>query len=321
MATVAVLRGGVGDEHDVSLKTGLSVLRTLERLPHHPVDVFIDRRGVWHVRGTPVPAQRALAGADVVFNALHGAYGEDGGVQRELERLGVAYTGPAPLAASVSMNKVVSKEMVARHGLLVPRHVMVGVTDDLERRAIALWQTFPQPSVVKPLASGSSVGVTLAKSFTQFLDGIKKAFQYAKDVVVEEYIRGREATVGVVDQFRGQKSYVLPPVEIVLPKGSDIFGWDAKYGGHAEERVPSGFSRQEIEALESAAQTVHDKLGMRHYSRSDFIVTPRGPYFLEVNALPGLTEHSLVPKSLTAVGSSMDEFLAHVLSLALEKKQ
>lgn len=320
MAVVAVLRGGVGDEHEVSLKTGLSVLRTLERSTHRPIDVFIDRRGVWHVRGAPTTPQRALSGSDVVFNALHGAYGEDGTVQRELERLGVAYTGPQPMAASISMNKVVSKEMAAAHGLLIPRHVMVGVTPHLERRAVEIWQTFPQPSIVKPLASGSSVGVTFAKSFTGFVDGIKKAFQYAKDVVVEEYIKGREATVGVIDKFRGSQLYALPPVEIILPKTSDIFDWQAKYGGETEERVPSGFQRSEVAALEAAAKTVHEKLGMRHYSRSDFIVTPRGPYFLEVNSLPGLTDQSLVPKSLSAVGASMDEFLTHVISMALEKK-
>lgn len=320
MATVAVLRGGVGDEHDVSLKTGLSVLRLLERSAHRPVDIYIDRRGVWHVRGTPVSPQRAVVGTDVVFNALHGAYGEDGGVQRELDRLGVTYTGPLPGPAAISMNKVVSKEMAREHGLLIPRHVLVGVVPDIERRAVEIWQTFPQPSVVKPVASGSSVGVTLAKSFNQLLEGITHAFQYAKDVVVEEYIRGREATVGVIDHFRGKDFYTLPPVEIVLPKGSDIFDWQAKYGGQTEERIPSGFSRKEVEALEAAAETVHKKLGMRHYSRSDFIVTPQGPYFLEVNALPGLTEHSLVPKSLSAVGASMDEFIAHVVSIALEKK-
>ena len=320
MVTVAVLRGGVGDEHDVSLKTGLSVLRTLERTAFRPLDVFIDRKGVWHVRGTPVAPQRALTGTDVVFNALHGAYGEDGQVQRELERLGVRYTGPAAIAASISMNKVVSKDMAAAQGLLVPRHIMFGVTPHLEARAIEIWQSFPQPSIVKPLASGSSVGVTLAKSFMQFVDGVKKAFQYAKDVVVEEYIRGREATVGVIDKFRNQSLYALPPVEIILPKSSDIFDWQAKYGGQTIERVPSGFSRSEVEALEAAAKTVHEKLGMRHYSRSDFIVTPKGPYFLEVNALPGLTDQSLVPKSLSAVGASMDEFLAHVIAMALEKK-
>lgn len=320
MAIVAVLRGGVGDEHDVSLKTGLAVLRKLEHSVHRPVDVYIDRSGIWYSRGTPVSPQRAISGIDVVFNALHGAYGEDGGVQRELERMGVSYTGPQPMAAALSMNKVVSKDMVSRYGILVPRHVMVGVTPDIERRAIEIWQTFPQPSIVKPLASGSSVGVTLAKSFTQFVDGIKNAFNYAKDVVVEEYIRGREATVGVIDKYRSTPLYSLPPVEILLPKGSDIFDWNAKYGTHDHVQSSHGFTRAEVEALESAAKTVHDKLGMRHYSRSDFIVTPKGPYFLEVNSLPGLTEHSLLPKSLDTVGSSMDEFLAHVISMALEKK-
>lgn len=317
---IGVLRGGVGDEHDVSLKTGLNVLRRLEQSGHRAVDIYIDRRGVWHVRGVAMPPLRALTGVDLVFNALHGAYGEDGGVQRELERMGVMYTGPKSGPASIAMNKVVSKDMVKNHGILVPRHVMVGVVPDLERRAVEIWQTFPQPSVVKPLASGSSVGVTLAKSFGQLLEGMKKAFQYAKDVVVEEYVKGKEATVGVIENFRGQDLYALPPVEIVLPKSCEIFDYDAKYGGKTEERCPGGFSRAEVERLEEAAKTVHDKLGLRHYSRSDFIVTPKGPYFLEANALPGLTETSLVPKSLDAVGSSMDEFIAHIVTMALEKK-
>ncbi len=185
MAVIGVLRGGVGDEHDVSLKTGLSVLRRLERTEHKAVDIFIDRKGIWHVRGVAMAPLRALTGVDLVFNALHGAYGEDGGVQRELDRLGIMYTGPKAMSASISMNKVVSKDMLQGHGILLPRHVLVGVVPDLERRAIEIWQTFSQPSIVKPLASGSSVGVTLAKNFTQFYDGIKQAFQYGKDVVVE----------------------------------------------------------------------------------------------------------------------------------------
>ena len=108
-------------------------------------------------------------------------------------------------------------------------------------------------------------------------------------------------------------------VEIILPKSSDIFDWQAKYGGETIERVPSGFTRAEIQALEDAAKTVHEKLGMRHYSRSDFIVTPKGPYFLEVNALPELSPESTFTRSLDAVGSSMDDVLGHVLSLALTK--
>jgi D-alanine--D-alanine ligase len=320
MAVIGVLRGGVGDEHDVSLKTGLSVLRRLENSGHKAVDIFIDRKGIWHVRGVAMAPLRALTGVDLVFNALHGAYGEDGGVQRELDRLGVMYTGPKAMSASISMNKVVSKDMLKGSGILLPRHVLVGVVPDLERRAVEIWQTFSQPSIVKPVASGSSVGVTLAKNFTQFYDGIKKAFQFGSDVVVEEFVRGKEATVGVIENFRGQDLYALPPVEIVLPKTCEIFDYDAKYGGGTEERCPGAFSRDEVERLEVAAKTVHEKLGLRHYSRTDFIVTPKGPYFLETNALPGLTDESLVPKSLTAVGSSMDEFVAHIITMALEQK-
>lgn len=320
MATVAVLRGGVGDEHEISLKTGLNVLRRLEHSGHRPIDIYIDRTGVWHLRGTPMAPSRALTSADVVFNGLHGHYGEDGTVQRELERLGVPYTGPKPLGASLAMNKVLAKEMVAPFGVLVPRHVLVGVVPDIEARAIEIFRTFPQPSIIKPINSGSSVGVTLAKSFGEFVGGIKNAFQYAKDVMVEEYIRGKEATVGVIDDFRNKTLYSLPPVEIVLPSTSDFFDYEAKYSGNTTERCPGAFSRTQIEQLEEAAKTVHDKLGLRHYSRSDFMVTPKGPYFIEANALPGLTDQSLVPKSLDAVGASMDEFLAHVISLALTKK-
>jgi D-alanine-D-alanine ligase len=321
MIIVAVLRGGVGDEHDVSLKTGLAVLRKLEGTQFKTLDVYIDRAGVWHVRGVSLPPQRALSAVDVVFNALHGAYGEDGGVQRELERLGVPYTGPKPGPAALAMNKALSKDMLAAEGVLVPRYVRLGVSHDLERKAIEVWQTFPQPSIVKPMNSGSSVGVALVKTYPELMQAIKNAFNYSKDVMIEEYIRGAEATVGVIDGFRGAHTYALPPVEIVLPKTCEIFDYNAKYSGETTERCPGAFTRTQTEALEEAARTVHKKLGLRHYSRSDFIVTPKGPYFLEANSLPGLTESSLVPKSLDAVGASMDEFLAHVISLALEKKK
>lgn len=320
MIVVAVLRGGVGDEHDVSLRTGMNVLRLLERGPWKPIDVYIDRSGVWHVRGVPMVPSRALSGVDVVFNALHGLYGEDGTVQRELERLSIPFTGSASYPSSVAMNKVLTKEMLKPLGIKTPYYTVLSVTPELESDIVRVFRSFPQPSVVKPLNSGSSVGVTLAQSFNEFEEAVKKAFQYAKEVIVEEYIKGRDATVGVIDDMRGKKTYQLPPVEIILPPTSRIFDFDAKYGGASEERCPGGFSRSQIEELEDTAARVHEALGLRHYSRSDFVVTPKGVYFLEANTLPGLTEKSLIPKSLDAVGIPMDEFLNHVLMMALEKK-
>ena len=123
MITVAVLRGGPSDEHEISLKTGANVLANLQREPYRPVDVFIDKEGVWHVRGIPMSPERALSTIDVVWNALHGQYGEDGTVQRILDRLGVPYTGSGALASGLAMNKATTKEMLAPQGVRMARSV------------------------------------------------------------------------------------------------------------------------------------------------------------------------------------------------------
>ena len=318
MQTVAVLRGGASPEHDVSLKTGAQVLAHV-RESYKPLDVYIDRNGVWHVRGIPMAPERALGAADVVFNALHGAYGEDGNVQRVLDRIGIPYTGSGAYASAVAMNKILTKELLAGAGVKTPRSVTLSVSPTLDEEIVALFRSFPQPCVVKPADAGSSLGVMVARSFESFREAIKKAFQYSKQVIVEEYVKGKEATAGVVDWLRGEVQYRLPPVEIVPKAGSGFFDYEAKYGGESEERCPGTFTRAEAEELQRLAGIAHQTLGLRHYSRSDFIVTPKGIYFLETNTLPGLTEASLLPKSLAAVGVSVPEFVDHVLDLALRK--
>lgn len=320
MKTVAVLRGGIGGEHEVSLKTGANVISHLQRGPYRVVDVFIDRSGEWHVNGKPVRPEQGLCYVDVVFNALHGPYGEDGTVQRMLDRIGVPYTGSGAYASGIAMNKVVAKEHLEKEGVLTPRHVILSVSPDLEKEIATVFRTFSPPSVIKPVSAGSSVGVTLAKTFDEFKSGIKEAFQHSKQVLVEEFIKGREATAGVVDRLRGDNYYGLPPVEIVPEATHAFFDYEAKYGGGTDERCPGNFSRSEAEELKRVASIAHTILGLRHYSRSDFMVTPKGIYFLEVNTLPGLTDESLLPKSLAAVGVSMPEFIDHTLNLALEKK-
>ena len=317
MHTIAVLRGGPSDEHEVSLKTGATVLGHLtDTTQYRPIDVFIDRSGVWHVRGVPTTPERALSFVDVAFNALHGTYGEDGTVQRILGRIGVPYTGSDALASALAMNKHLTKEALKNSGIRMARSVTLGVTDDLDRVIIETFRTFPQPSVIKPASSGSSVGVTIARTFTDFSAGVKKAFNHSAQVLVEEFIKGKEATVGVVDGLRGQMSYTLPPVEIVPPPTNPFFDYAAKYGGGTLERVPGNFSRAESDELQRLARVAHEALGLRHYSRSDFIVSPHGIYFLETNTLPGLTDQSLLPKSLAAVGVSMPEFINHLIELA-----
>jgi len=138
---------------------------------------------------------------------------------------------------------------------------------------------------------------------------------------VEEFIEGKEATVGVIENFRNKNIYTLPPIEIRVPKTNDFFDYEAKYNGQSQEICPGNFSSQEKEELERMASLIHTGLNLSHYSRSDFIIHPqKGIYALEVNTLPGLTNESLFPKSLNAVGSDISEFINHLLKLALSKK-
>ncbi|MEK7531123.1 MAG: D-alanine--D-alanine ligase [Patescibacteria group bacterium] len=320
MRTVAILRGGPSEEHDVSLKTAHTV-RTHLSGRARCIDIYIDKAGTWHVRGVPTTPDRALTGADTVFNALHGTYGEDGTVQRVLDRLGVTYTGSGALSSAMAMNKLLSKELAAKAGIKVPRHLVITATPDLDEQILVIFRSFPMPAIVKPAASGSSVGVTLARSFQEFSDAIRGAFKYSKDVLVEEYIRGREATVGIIDGWRNQSQYALPPVEIIIPKTSLIYDTNAKYGGMTAHVVPAQLERSDTDALLDAALLMHNELQLRDYSRSDFIVTPRsGVYYLETNSLPGLTADSNFPKSIKAVGGDVGQFIDHLVDLSSSRK-
>jgi len=156
-----------------------------------------------------------------------------------------------------------------------------------------------------------------ADSYDTLLTGIENALQQSDTVLVEEYIQGREATCGVIDGFRGQKTYALPPVEIIPPAHKDFFDYDAKYSGGSQKICPGRFSRSEKHELQEIAKHIHEHLGLRHYSRADFILSPkRGMYLLEVNTLPELTAESSIQKSLTAVGAPFSQFLEHIIDLA-----
>lgn len=312
---VGVLRGGPSSEYDVSINTGAAVLKHLpENYTGH--DILIDKEGVWHRRGAPVKPANALVGIDVVFIALHGEYGEDGTVQKVLDQLHIPYTGSGALSSAFAMNKAHAKECAKGLGIKTAQYVVVEKSDNLDNELKEVFRTFPQPSVIKPLDRGSSVGVTIARTHPEFVAGVKKALEFSSRVLIEEYIKGREATCGVLDRFRGEEKYAMLPIEIIPPKEKDFFDYAAKYTGITQEICPGNFTNSDKEEIQRAAKEIHKELGCKHYSRSDFIVTPRGVYYLETNTLPGLTEESLVPKSLAAAGCTFPEFLDHLVSLA-----
>ena len=316
---VGVLRGGPSREHEVSLKSGAAILAALPGERFVARDIYLDTNGAWHERGRPTTPERVLRQIDVALIGLHGEYGEDGEVQKLLERFGVPYAGADSFGSYLAMHKLMAKMRVKESGLLTPESRFIEDVGDSESATHDIIHTFSQPVVVKPVGWGSSVGVSVVGGFAPVLAAIERLFaDGAPSVLVEELIRGKEATVGVVENLRGEELYVLPPVEIVPPE-DDFFSYDAKYSGKTREIVPGNFSRVAAEELRRAAKVAHRALGLRHYSRSDFIVSPKGVYYLETNTLPGLTGESLLPKSLAAVGVPLPDFLGHLVNLALSR--
>ncbi|MES2931027.1 MAG: ATP-grasp domain-containing protein [Patescibacteria group bacterium] len=330
MINVGVVRGGISSEYSVSLNTGGNVLAHLRsdklKDTYKAVDMLIDTDGVWHMNGIPADREKISRHVDVIFNALHGDFGEDGGIQKILDEWNMPYTGSGARASEIGYNKALAKEEFARLGIKTARHILFpAYQKDFDgplqeyavKKAKEVHDRLPPPWIVKPLSSGSSMGVHVCKTYPELVRAFGIGVNEKVSVLVEEMIEGKEATVGVIEGFRGQKAYALPPIEIRVPKHKVFFDYDAKYSGVSEEICPGNFSNDEKRELERLATLIHTGLGLDHYSRSDFIVHPkRGIFALEVNTLPGLTDESLTPKALAAVGASMPEFVSHIIELA-----
>lgn len=284
---VGVLRGGPSSEYDVSLKTGASVLEHIDRDKFDARDIFIDRDGAWHLHGLAVPPQKALMGVDIAFNALHGQFGEDGSVQRLLDSLAVPYSGSGAFASSLAFNKHLTKEAAKKIGVKIA-HSMVVERQDPEVLAHQLFRTFPHPARVRALNGRGSL---LADNFAALTHSLERVFAVAERALIEEHIAGRAASVGVIRNFRSEPLYALIP-------------------------VPNDLLQMQKTNVAAAAKAVHDGLGLGHYSHLDFIVSRRGVYLVDTTAHPPLHTGSLFHTGLEAVGSSLKEFLTHVITLA-----
>ena len=333
MIKVGVIRGGVSGEYEVSLASGAQVLSHLRsdamNKKYKAIDIFIDRDGIWHINGIPTTMEKIIHKVDVIINALHGDYGEDGKVQQLLEQWKIPYTGSGPVASAVGYNKFLTKQEFTKLGIKTPKHMLFpAYQEDFDgprskyaaKKAKEVWEKLPPPWIVKPLTGGSSMGVHVCKTFKDLVDAFDVGMDQKVSVLVEEFIKGKEATVGVINDFRKKKIYTLPPIEIRIPKTSTFFDNNVKYNGQSQEICPGNFTSEEKEELERLAALIHKGLDLSDYSRSDFIVHPKkGIYALEVNTLPGLTDQSLMPKAINAVGATMPQFIEHLIKLALKK--
>lgn len=296
------------------------MLSALPEESYETRDILIDRRGMWHLRGQEATPARALAQVDVVLNALHGGVGEDGAVQRILDRMGVRYAGSRPLASGLAFNKIRAREILQRAGIRMPRAVSFSLENGLNTADMAhvIFAQFAPPYMVKPPSDGAGHGIVIAKSIIELPDALGDVLDRYGAALVEEYIRGKEASVGVVEGFRNEEVYALPPAHV--EHGSLYAGPEMHHEGTLRHTCPSMFTHEQKDALADAAKRAHQVLGMEHFSRSDLIVTPRTVYLLEVNAIPGLYPGSSFPVMLESVGSSVLEFLEHAIHLALARR-
>jgi D-alanine-D-alanine ligase len=317
---VGVLRGGPSAEHEVSLDSGASVIKVInEQLSdkYRAYDIIVDKDGNWLIDNSPISIAGLHSRVDLIFNALHGPYGEDGKVQALLEWHNIPFTGSGSVGSAVGMNKVMSKKMFDSHGIKNPYGVTIEskeIKDNLDLVLAELFKSFILPGIVKPSANGSSVGVTIVRDYADLSRALTLASGFSDQVILEEYIKGIEATCGVIENFRGNRLYALPPIEI-RPR-VEFFDFNAKYGGESEEICPATFSNKIKKEIEDLAIKIHESFGLRHYSRSDFIIHPKkGIFVLEVNTLPSLTTESLFPKALRAVGSDIHHFVEHMIEM------
>lgn len=274
------------------------------------------RSAVERASAALVPATRGFGAAsvddriDVAFIALHGPYGEDGRIQGVLDTLGIPYTGSGVLASALAMDKVMAKRVLTAAGLRVPRGAVVraaGLPDEA--------RTFGPPWVVKPVANGSSFGVSMVDAEAALPAAIAEALGYDERVLVEERLRGTELTCGVI----GNDDLTALPVVEIVPKRA-FFDYRAKYDPSQSDeicpaRIPDELAR-EVQRLSLAA---HRALGCRGLSRTDLIAAPDGLVVLEVNTMPGLTQNSLLPKAARAAGIPFDELVQRLVGWALER--
>lgn len=314
---VGVIRGGMSQEHDVSMKTGAGVLKNLPE-QYESIDVVIAENGDWFFDGRISSPERIFRHVDVIFNALHGYFGEDGKVQKIFEQFNIPYTGSGVITSAFGMNKVLARDIFTKAGLNMPRHVVVEQGGDLASAVRKVMEKIGPAWIVKPVSSGSSVGVSVAKNTEQLVEAMEMAFQFDPRIIVEKFIEGREVSCGIAEDFRNEKFYAFPPVEIALQGDSSFYDFHAKISGEAGILCPSGFSLEVKKEIEEMAKKAHEVLGCRHYSCSDFIVDKDGKiYLLEINTLPGLTEQSLLPKATESVGLVYSDLLDHLIKLAM----
>lgn len=328
---IAVLMGGTSAERDVSLASGIRITEALRTQGHEVVAVDTvagvlsaadeqrllaggvvktappDTKSLIRMNAAMQGTLKSLPRADVLFLALHGGQGEDGTLQALLDLTGVPYTGSGHLSSALAMDKDLSKHLFRAAGVPTADWLMAPATVEEVRAALGF------PVIVKPSKQGSTVGLSIVKTPEQLAPAIEAALEHDDEVMIEQFIAGRELTVGILGDD------VLPVGEIISK--NEIYDYEAKYTpGMAVEEFPAKLTRAEAETVQQLAKKAFDALKLRGYARIDFRMSTDGTFYcLEANTLPGMTQTSLIPQAAAAAGISFPELCDRIVQIALAK--
>ncbi len=297
---IAVLMGGPGSEREVSLATGRGVAKALRSLGAEVIEI--------DVRNEDFQLPNDV---DLAFITIHGTFGEDGQIQKILERRGIAYTGEGVTTSEIAFDKIRTKERFLEHGVTTPPWEVIHAGER---------PTIPLPIVVKTPRQGSTVGVVIVKNENELESAINEASKYDRELLIEKFVSGRELTIGVLgDQ-------ALPILEII-PKGG-FYDFNNKYpflnpqaGGGAEHVCPANIDAKKTKEIQELALRAFRAAGLQVYARVDAILSENGqPFILEINNIPGMTETSLLPEAAAAVGISYTDLCARIIALSRPRK-
>lgn len=318
MTRVVVIGGGQSAEHEVSLAGAAGVAAALRETGFAVEGLTIGRDGCWsrgqeRLGASPVlslqGALAVMADADAVFPVVHGSLGEDGALAALCALAGVPVVGSALGAGAVGMDKWVTKLVAEAVGIRTARGRLVGRADIGEVE-------FEGPVVVKPVAAGSSFGVSLATDAAGLRDALRLAARFDDRILIEELVHGREVDVAVLRESGGVR-WAAPPLEIRMTNGAGVFDTTAKYDGSAHFTVPADLTRGQRAALTAASLRIFDALGCAGVARVDFFLTDDGIVLNEVNTMPGLTDQSQVPRMFAAAGVGYGELVSRLVQAAL----
>jgi D-alanine-D-alanine ligase len=307
---IGVLMGGESSERDISIRSGLAIYQSLQELGYAAVPIDISKDIVNTLKKEKIK---------LAFLALHGGIGENGAIQGMLEVLGIPYTGSGVLASALAMDKEASKKIFLYHGLAVAPFIVVSQPVKARRRPAPASEPvktpdFPLPWVVKPVAEGSSIGVSIVKEEKDLASCLEKAFTFDPRVMIEKFIPGKEIHIGIL----GQK--VLGGVEV--RPSLEFYNYEAKYtSGLTDYIIPPEIDEVVYESAKDTALKANMALGCSGASRVDLRIDENSnvPHILEVNTLPGMTTTSLLPKIAKSAGLSFNDLIEEIIRLALKE--